>query len=616
MCRMEHRPRLLTPESLPEPSAPSTRSLSYADVVSAFEEIALTTMAGAETLEQVLQLVGRRLCELIGVSRCTVYLRRDSENFRCYTGWARAGDMGEEVRSLVTGRDRMTAEAVQARVPILINDAQHDPRPNRRAMAYFGVRDLLVVPMVVSDAVIGMIYIDNEDEPHEYTDADMSTAKAFGILAATAIRQRELQRELAARNRIITTQNRHLNRLSDMSTELSEIMLAGGDLQTVLDRVQEVAMLPVLVYGPDLTLMAYSLPIRMRDQRPPTLPRNALRVPRLKDLVIKGLRQTVEIPPIPAIGSHHRRLMNPMTIGQRHHGFLEFVEQGRRFTPFDSKIISQAALAVSLKLLADIQHGENADLARRDFLSDVLHGHREPEVLSERAHLFGVRADGQHILARISYGVEATGYTGSTRRGEIEAELRNELGHGFGILGTGVPGADLFLITLPTDAGPLPVETLLLDYFPRVQRKGGRYLFVCPPVRGLAKLPERSDQARSFEEAVEDLSTRPQAILIRQMPLVALTAATGGLRQAAAYAADLIEPICAADLEHVLLSTVRAFLACGGHIRATARALDIHENTVRYRLGRVSDLTGLDLQDLGDVSRIRFAMQVHALRPG
>ena len=613
---MERESRLRTPDLSPGRFVPSSNALSYADVVRAFEEIALTTMAGQAPLDQVLQLIGRRLCELIGVSRCTVYLRRDAQSFRCYTGWARAGDMGDEVRSLVTGRDRMTAEVVQARTPILIKNAQRDPRPNREAMAHFGVLDLLVVPMVVSDAVIGMIYIDNEDEPHEYKNADMSTAKAFGILAATAIRQRELQTELASRNRTITTQNRHLNRLSEMSTELSEIMLAGGDLQSVLDRVQEIARLPVLVYGPDLTPMAYSLPSRMRDQRPPTLPRNALRVPRLKDLVIQALRRTVEIPPIPAIGSHHRRLINPMTIGRRHHGFLEFVEQGRRFTPFDSKIISQAALAIALKLLADIQQGENADLARRDFLSDVLHGHRDPELLSERAHLFGVRAQGTHLLARVSYGVEATSYTGTTRRGEIEAELRNELGAGFTILGTGVPGADLFLITLPDDVGPEPAEKVLREYFPRAQRKGGRYLFICPPTGGLAKLPERSEEARSFEDALEELSARPQAILIRQMPLVALTASTGGLRRAAAYAAELVEPVSAADPDNVLLPTLRAFLGSSGKIRAAARALDVHENTVRYRLERVSEVTGLDLQDIGDVSRIRFAMQVHALRPG
>ena len=38
-----------------------------------------------------------------------------------------------------------------------------------------------------------------------------------------------------------------------------------------------------------------------------------------------------------------------------------------------------------------------------------------------------------------------------------------------------------------------------------------------------------------------------------------------------------------------------AYLESGGSLEATARALFIHPNTVRYRLGRISDLTGYDL---------------------
>jgi DNA-binding PucR family transcriptional regulator len=44
---------------------------------------------------------------------------------------------------------------------------------------------------------------------------------------------------------------------------------------------------------------------------------------------------------------------------------------------------------------------------------------------------------------------------------------------------------------------------------------------------------------------------------------------------------------------HALLETVAAFLEEGGSIEATARHLYVHPNTVRYRLRRAADLTGL-----------------------
>jgi DNA-binding PucR family transcriptional regulator len=42
----------------------------------------------------------------------------------------------------------------------------------------------------------------------------------------------------------------------------------------------------------------------------------------------------------------------------------------------------------------------------------------------------------------------------------------------------------------------------------------------------------------------------------------------------------------------VLLETVTAFLEAGGSLEATARALFVHPNTVRYRLRRVGELCG------------------------
>ncbi len=42
----------------------------------------------------------------------------------------------------------------------------------------------------------------------------------------------------------------------------------------------------------------------------------------------------------------------------------------------------------------------------------------------------------------------------------------------------------------------------------------------------------------------------------------------------------------------MLLETLRAFLDAGGALEATARALFVHTNTVRYRLRRVAEICG------------------------
>jgi hypothetical protein len=64
------------------------------------------------------------------------------------------------------------------------------------------------------------------------------------------------------------------------------------------------------------------------------------------------------------------------------------------------------------------------------------------------------------------------------------------------------------------------------------------------------------------------------------------------------------EPLSAAGGD--LLLTLGAYLSHGGTLEATARELFVHPNTVRYRLGRIAELTGLRPADPRD----RWTLQV------
>ncbi|MDT2004046.1 PucR family transcriptional regulator [Rhodococcus opacus] len=52
---------------------------------------------------------------------------------------------------------------------------------------------------------------------------------------------------------------------------------------------------------------------------------------------------------------------------------------------------------------------------------------------------------------------------------------------------------------------------------------------------------------------------------------------------------------CGGVSNNDLLRTLQEFFESGRSVRETAVRLDVHENTVRHRLGRVHDLTGLDV---------------------
>lgn len=63
------------------------------------------------------------------------------------------------------------------------------------------------------------------------------------------------------------------------------------------------------------------------------------------------------------------------------------------------------------------------------------------------------------------------------------------------------------------------------------------------------------------------------------------------------------------------LDTVSSFLDHGGSIEATARAMFVHANTVRYRLRRAADITGLTPNDPRDAYTYRLALTLGRLHP-
>jgi sugar diacid utilization regulator len=62
-----------------------------------------------------------------------------------------------------------------------------------------------------------------------------------------------------------------------------------------------------------------------------------------------------------------------------------------------------------------------------------------------------------------------------------------------------------------------------------------------------------------------------------------------------------------------ILETLETYLAQGSSIEATARTLFVHPNTVRYRLKRVADVTGLSPTDARDAYVLRLALTVGRL---
>ncbi|MYV98563.1 helix-turn-helix domain-containing protein, partial [Streptomyces sp. SID3343] len=69
-----------------------------------------------------------------------------------------------------------------------------------------------------------------------------------------------------------------------------------------------------------------------------------------------------------------------------------------------------------------------------------------------------------------------------------------------------------------------------------------------------------------------------------------------------AFRGRLLEPLRAYDASHQadLITTLEVFLDCDGSWTRCAARLHVHVNTLRYRIGRIEELTGRQLARLED----------------
>ncbi|MFE6833610.1 PucR family transcriptional regulator [Streptomyces sp. NPDC057705] len=131
---------------------------------------------------------------------------------------------------------------------------------------------------------------------------------------------------------------------------------------------------------------------------------------------------------------------------------------------------------------------------------------------------------------------------------------------------------------------------------------------VADPVRGLAELPGAWEQAVAAARA---------AVAQPRLGPVAQWSAIGPYRLLATLAADPVDDPAARALltpaHRELARTAEVFLDCAGQAGRAAAALGIHRQTLYYRLARVEQLTGLDLDEGEDRLLLHMALKAARL---
>src|SRR5690606_21819292 len=290
---------------------------------------------------------------------------------------------------------------------------------------------------------------------------------------------------------------------------------------------------------------------------------------------------------------------------------LGIVEVGRTLEPIDANIAEHAATVLSLQMQRERRQTETQGQARDDYVSDLPRNTRDKEHLIRRGPQFGIDLTNPHVLVRFT--LSANPRLSATAAQRLVTRRFQEV---FGIdepAAVKLPGHIIVLVPLADDGSPEELaavrnrvrqvrESLQPDLATAATVISG----VCREVTDFPQasrgMGEVAEVARSFDGA-EDV------VDVTELGLLRVVVGSGRVKEAVRFAHEYVHPVRTAD-DGTLLETWRAFVDADGRVKGAAAALDVHENTVRYRLGKIKDLTGLDPSGLEALLSARLAFQI------
>ena len=177
-------------------------------------------------LTTLLELIGRRAAELVGVPSSAIYLWDDAAETFMPRAWYGLGDWMRDVRFRMG--EGIPGRVGQCRAGLLVNDYRSSPYAAPLFIEHTGITAVLASPLLYRGNLLGVITLNNGRTGRHFTEQDGDLLGLFAAQAAIAIQNAHLYAETGRRQRE-----------AEVVAELAKDINASLDLDTVIRRVVE-----------------------------------------------------------------------------------------------------------------------------------------------------------------------------------------------------------------------------------------------------------------------------------------------------------------------------------------------------------------------------------------
>ncbi|MDX6658848.1 MAG: hypothetical protein QOH62_3641 [Solirubrobacteraceae bacterium] len=566
----------------------------------AFSRVVAVAGGGAE-MDDLLHIVAKEMTALVGVGRCSIHLRDEPAGiYRGRVGHSGGACLDQAIKRSLAGvpADGMTRELLETRRPVIIDNARTDSRTVKSTVRFWKIRSIMAVPMIHDDDIVGVIFLDDVDQSHAFSAQDADIATVFGRLSAAAVMQSLAQFELRSQVEAAQRQLKSLRRAAAVDERLADLVLEGRSLRDLLQALAELLGKPCAVFDCAGERLATGLPAGAADGIVPRLLESELASrPEVRDALAAhdGSRAFV-VGPLPAAGVLHRHVVAPVVLGTETWGHLVVMEHKCRFTGGDMVTLRRAATLVALHVTTE-RRALEADLdAASSLASELLSGCGDEAVVQQRADRIGVRLDVPRVVVLIGSrsGAEDRLPDFRTVAGAFR-DVAPELALQVTAAADGVAA----LVEVPGDGDQHA-------FVEGCRAVTGDVLQLLSPhddlVAGISAVHRNREgyrggycEARQVADCIRHYSPAggPAIFTADELGAGRMFLSTSDGHLVTSFAEETFGVLVNDDSKADLLVTLCSFFENMASIRRSAACLNLHENTIRYRLSRIEDLTGL-----------------------
>ena len=434
--------------------------------------------------------------------------------------------------------------------------------------------------------------------------------------------------------RIINAEHWRLKRSIEIHRRFTEIVLDGKGVNEICRTLAEILDSAVTVEDASFHLLAHAGgsadPHRKETILRQGTPQRVLFDPQIQRVLreVEAKRGPVKVPAFPHLGMSRERLIAPILAANQVLGYISVLDHPPANEELAFMAIEQAALVLALEIAKERELTEVEGRVRGELLEDLLHAsYGEEAAAQRRARHVGYPLHGSHVVVLVDID-DFRGFNKARQISEdaIQALKREFLRRVTGVVRASHPRALLHgrsdqvvaLLPLGTETGDyqarghalgLQIRQAIADWKPGFTVSVG----FSGPAEAPAGIAGALREVTSVMESLARFKRWSQVIAVPELGLTGLLAAVTDERLVD-YSRRHLGPLIEHDSARKgsLVQTLRAYLETGEQQRAAQR-LKVHPNTLRYRLDRIREISGVDLEDPETRLNLAVALRVQAL---